>query len=265
LRPFVASVWAMDQAAVPQQSPTPRREHVLPTGGMHLVFRLGDDPLRLYSDPHDRRGHTVSTMVVGGARAGFYVRDVSKPLCSVGAQLRPGAAQILFGVDADALSGQHTSLESLWGAAAASMRDRLATARSIEERLDIFECLLAERLPLVRGLHPAVAEALHQFKTVTSVGEVVKRTGYSHRRFIELFTKAVGLTPKAYCRVRRFRSVLRRARVDDGRSLIELAGAGGYSDQSHFTREFRDFSGVTPGEYLERAPAFSHHLPVQPR
>jgi AraC-like DNA-binding protein len=110
-----------------------------------------------------------------------------------------------------------------------------------------------------------VATALQQFKSVTSVGEVVKSSGYSHRRFIALFSRAVGLTPKAYCRVRRFRGVLRRARVEGGRSLIDLAAAGGYSDQSHFTREFRDFSGVTPGEYVERAPAFSHHVPVEPR
>ena len=231
---------------------------------MHLVFRLGDDPLRVFNDQDDQQGNVVSTMVVGGARAGFYIRDVTRPLCSVGAQLRPGAAQSLFGVDADELSGRHTALEDIWGAAAGSMRAELAGAPSIEARLDLLECLLAERLPVVRGLHPAVAQALQQFRTVTSVGDVVRSSGYSHRRFISLFSRSVGLTPKAFCRVLRFQDVLRRAR-ENGRSLIDIAADAGYSDQSHFTREFREFAGITPTDYRGRAPAFTHHVPVSPR
>ena len=260
----MSSVWAIDPASPDQRSWSPRREHVLPTGGMHLVFRLGDDPLRVFNDQDDQQGNVVSTMVVGGARAGFYIRDVTRPLCSVGAQLRPGAAQSLFGVDADELSGRHTALEDIWGAAAGSMRADLAGAPSIEARLDLLECLLAERLPVVRGLHPAVAQALQQFRTVTSVGDVVRSSGYSHRRFISLFSRSVGLTPKAFCRVLRFQDVLRRAR-ENGRSLIDIAAAAGYSDQSHFTREFREFAGITPTDYRGRAPAFPHHVPVSPR
>lgn len=231
---------------------------------MHLVFRLADDPLRVFNDQDDQQGNVVSTMVVGGARAGFYIRDVTRPLCSVGAQLRPGAAQSLFGVDADELSGRHTALEDIWGAAAESIRAELAAAPSIDSRLDRFECLLAERLPVVRGLHPAVAQALQQFTTSASVGAVVRSTGYSHRRFIALFSRSVGLTPKAYCRVQRFQDVLRRARRD-WRSLIDIAADAGYSDQSHFTREFREFAGITPTDYRDRAPAFPHHVPVPPR
>src|SRR5262245_43885762 len=95
LRPFVETLWAMDETA-DRPSGTARREHVLPTGLMHLVFRLSDDPLRLFHGAEDRSGETIGDAIVGGARASFYVREFSRPLCSVGAQLRPGAAQALF-------------------------------------------------------------------------------------------------------------------------------------------------------------------------
>ena len=157
----------MDEAAPARGSG--RREHVIPTGRMHLVFRLSDDPLRLFEHDEDREGHVVSTMVVGGARARYYIRDVSKPLCSVGALLRPGAAEVLFGVHAHELSDRHTALEDLWGADATSMRDQLGDARSCEGRLDAFERLLAQRLPVVRGLHPAVARALERLGSPTAV------------------------------------------------------------------------------------------------
>ena len=73
--------------------------------------------------------------------------------------LRPGAAEVLFGVHADELSGTHTALEDRWGARATSMRDALAELPTPEARLDAFERMLADRLPILRGLHPAVAQA----------------------------------------------------------------------------------------------------------
>ena len=264
LRPFVETVWALDETAG-TDAHSPRREHVVPTGGMHLVFRLSDDPLRLFDDEQDREGRTVSTMVVGGARARFYIRNIAKPLCSVGAVLRPGAAEVLFGVHADELSDAHTALADLWGQTAVSLRDELTELSSPEERLDAFERMLAGRLPVVRGLHPAVARALQQFGAANTVRDVVRESGYSHRRFITLFSRAVGLTPKTYCRVLRFQHVLRRARTERFGSLIDLAIASGYSDQPHFNREFRELTGVTPSEYRLAVPRAAHHVVVHSR
>lgn len=264
LRPFVEAVWATDQTR-DARSDASTREHVVPGGRMHLVFRLSGDPLRLFDDERDCQGHVVSTAVVGGARSRFYIRDISKPLCSVGALLRPGAAEVLFGVHADELAERHTALEDLWGTRVAPMRERLEEARSTERRLDAFECLLAERLPIVRGLHPAVAQALQQLATTRHIHDVVRQSGYSHRRFIALFSRAVGLTPKVYSRVLRLQRALRQVHAPAFDAWIDVAMSAGYSDQSHFTREFREFVGVTPTEYRETAATSSHHVPVDRR
>jgi AraC-like DNA-binding protein len=258
----VEAIWAIDETSLDQTSRT-RREHVIPTGSMHLVFRLSDEPLRLFDDD-DCQGRVVGTMVVGGARAGYYTRDVSGPLCSVGALLRPGAAEALFRVHADELSDRHTALEDLWSARASSLREQLQEARTPEERLDMFERMLTHRLPTVRGVHPAIARALEQLETTAAVHDVVKGSGYSHRRFITLFSRAVGLTPKTYGRVVRFQRALSRAGAT-GQSLIDVAASAGYSDQAHFNREFRLFAGVTPKEYRHAAPVSPHHVPVEPR
>jgi AraC-like DNA-binding protein len=264
LRPFVEVLWVTDETAESALGAT-RREHVLPTGRVHLVFRLFDNPLRLFDNDRDSSGRLVGEAVVGGARDSFYIREVSKPLCSVGVQLRPGAAQTLFGVPATELAGRHTRLEDVWGWRVASMRDRLADLRLLDERLDMFEAMLASRLPRVRGIHPAVAQALElvgQRGSFVPVHEVVKQSGYSHRTFISLFHRAVGLTPKLYCRVLRFQRALRGVSLGTT-SWLDIALAAGYSDQSHFNREFREFAGVTPTEYRQVAPRFPNHLPVE--
>lgn len=240
------------------------REHVLPTGSMHLVFRLDNAPLRLFNDLDDVCGYTVGHAVVGGARSTFYVRDVSMPSCSVGAQLHPGAAQLLFGASADEFSGRHARLEDIWGAAAGVARERLLEANSPERQLAVFEALLAARLPQVRGLHPAVAQAIEQMATTNNIHEVVKRSNYSHRHFIALFGQAVGLTPKVYCRLLRFQQALARMAAAGNVCWADLAMICGYSDQAHFNREFREFTGVAPETYRKVSPLFSHHVPIGP-
>ena len=263
LSPFVKILWATDPTAL-SQSVAAARERVLPTGGMHLVFRLSDHPLRLFDDINDPTGHLVGHAIVGGARATFYVREISAPVCSVGVQLHPGAAELLFGVPADELAGRHTLLEDLWGQSAVEARERLMDAGGSEQQLDILESLLAARLPTVRGLHPAVAHALGRFTTTANVRQVVKESGYSHRRFIALFHRGLGLTPKLYCRILRFQGALQRVAVDPAASWVEVALDAGYSDQAHLNREFREFAGVSPGEYRELSPTFPHHVPIRP-
>lgn len=261
LRPFVKTLWAMDQPTSPV-SVIANRERVLPTGTMHLVIRLSNHPLCLFDDVRDRTKREIGYALVGGARSSYYVRDISQPASSVGAQLHPGASEFLFGVPAGELAGRHTPLEELWGHAAVETRERIPDGGSLERWLDIFEALLVARLPRVHGLHPAVAHALERFTTTADVREVVRETGYSHRRFIALFNRTVGLTPKLYCRVLRFQRGVELTAAKQSPSLVEVALLAGYSDQPHFNRQFREFAGVTPGEYEELSPLSPNHVPI---
>lgn len=265
LRPFVTLLWASEalgRASRLTDGAPAVREHVLPTGHMHLVFRLTGSPLRVFRDANDQRGSLTGHALVGGARAGYYVRDISRPAGSVGAMLRPGAAELLFGATAAELAHRHTPLDDIWGRSADLARERLFEAGDSARRLDVLEALLAERLPTVRGMHPAVAEALQRFGTLERVDAVVKLSGYSHRHFVTMFRRAVGLSPKRYCRVRRFQAALQMLHLNDRAPLAATALAAGYSDQAHFSREFVAFAGVAPAAYRRLAPEHPGHLPV---
>jgi len=263
LRLFVQRLWLSDDSTELDLS-RPERVRMLPIGTMHVAVRLSGPPIRLYDGA---RGRDVGHAVVGGARAGFYVRDVARPARSLGAQLAPGAALPLFGVPASALAGAHTELDALWGDAAHVLRDQLIDAVASERQLALFEGALAARLPRVRGIHPAVAHALMRFDSSAEqarIADVVDETGYSHRRFITLFCDAVGLTPKRYCRVRRFqRAIDRLAAAPDESTWGAFALEAGYSDQAHFTREFTELAGVSPGRYRALAPAQPNHVPIR--
>ena len=258
LRSFVRKLWAIE----PTAGGPVLRERVLPSARMHLVFRSSTHSLRILDDPRDRRGSSFGHAIVGGARAGAYLREVLPGGASVGAELRAGACMGLFGVPADVLADRHTLLEDLWGAQTMRARDRIFSARGAAARLDAFVEILAARLPRVHGLHPAVATALAGFRESPEVHAMVAASGYSHRHFIAVFQRETGLTPKRFCRVQRFRTLLAHAAARPALSWTELALAHGYSDQPHFNREFRAFAGMAPGEYRRAAPRYPHHVPL---
>jgi AraC-like DNA-binding protein len=257
-------LWA-GETAQPGGQGAVEREWRLPTGEMHLVVRLGETPLRLYDYPGDPVGRTVGRLIVAGTRATPYLADISRPVRSLGVQLRPGAAELLLGATAEELAGRHTALDDLWGGAAADLRDRLLEARHPDAQLDLLEAMLAARLPAADGLHPAVRHALARLGATDDVGAVVRETGYSHRHLVAMFRRQVGLTPKLYCRVLRFQRALDHLVATPEMSLVELALEAGYSDQAHLNRDFTALAGVSPGRYRRLAPVHRGHVPVVSR
>lgn len=262
LRPFVATVWASGRAAAGLVA-QPMREHMLPSGAMHLVFRLNDAPLRIIAAQGDDTGQLVGSALVGGVHSRYYVREMAAPSCSVGAVLQPGAALPLFGVAADELAGQHTSLEDLWGKGARVVHERLLETSDPERQLAILEAELARRLPRVHCLHPTIAAVIERLPDLRSVEEAVRASQLSHRQFIARFRHALGLPPKTYLRIMRFQRVLRALRQDAAMPLASLAADAGYADQAHFSRDFLEFSGVTPASFRRLAPGEMNHLPVR--
>jgi AraC-like DNA-binding protein len=263
LHPFIARLWATEGDAQAQASGPLWREHVLPTGLMHVVFRL--DASRLYFvDPLHSQRSAAPASLVGGARSSFYEREFDTTSCSVGAVLWPGTAALLFGAGADELAHRHTALEDLWGHRATSVHAELCELRTAADRMARLELRLGERLPLLRGLDPQVADLLNSLSSAASVGDAVRTSGLSHRRFIADFRHAVGLAPKAYLQLQRFQGALRAMRSDPVPALADVAALAGYSDQSHFGREFLEFAGVTPAQYCTRKPADTNHVPIAP-
>lgn len=86
-----------------------------------------------------------------------------------------------------------------------------------------------------------------------------RSTGWRHvllsrRQLHTLFTRELGIGPKAVNRLMRFQHAVRAiaatvpagTRADLGRVAAEC----GYFDQSHLTRDFRQFTGTSPTGWL---------------
>jgi AraC-like DNA-binding protein len=239
---FVDFLWTYEHYVPPHP-----RERVLPTGTMELLFTLGAD------------GRVAAS--VAGARSTSLTLDTSRPFSVIAVHFKPGGGFPFFGVPSGELHDRHLTLDLVWGGYATSLRDRLWEAKTPERRFRILERALVDRAHGRVDAHPGVRYALGVFDRsigACPVGDVVQRIGLSSRRFVDLFRAEVGLSPKVFCRIRRFNEALRRIEELTDVDWVDVALSCGYFDQAHFNHDFRSFSGISPSRYLRHRTARRH-------
>ena len=213
---------------------------------------------------------SLPAIVIGG---GLTAIDTATEDRVIGIQFQPGGTFPFFREPASEAANQSAPLDCLWGGAAGNLREQLLTAASADAMFALLERKLLARLVRPLELHPAIQFArahICRAPHVATVSGVMERIGLSQRRFIELFRDQIGLTPKTFCRVRRFQRVLetvhRRSAVD----WAQVALDGGYYDQAHLIRDCHEFagnapsgfSGLTPSVYLATATEHLNHVPM---
>jgi AraC-like DNA-binding protein len=249
LADFVDFLWLSEGYA-----PTHGAERVLPTGRMGLTLDVG--------------GSGTSPGLVSGARTCSFILDTSKPLSLIGAAFKAGGGYAFFGLPAGELQGLTVPVDTFWGSTAQALQGELLETRCSARRFSILERHLVARLSGSPPRSALVRFALQEFQQsdrCVSVAEVVEQTGVSARRFIEEFRQQVGLAPKAFCRMQRFRQVLRRISDASEVDWSDTALSCGYYDQAHFNHEFREFAGVSPSVYLACRTASPNHLRIAGR
>lgn len=239
---------------------THRLERLMPDGAQNLVINLHRDCLKAYEPENPARFRIQRGAIFTGARSGFEVIDAECQQRIVGVHFRPGGGWPFLGMPADSLGCYEVELADLPGGLHRNLREQLLEA---VEPSAIVRRLEAHLLSLLRiESHSAVRHAIDRLSRVPDVAAVAAETGYSMRRFIRLFRREVGLTPKTFARVRRFQRVVRLLHGRQDVNWVDVALHCGYYDQAHFIHDFRNFSGFTPGTFLATPREHLNHVPL---
>lgn len=94
-----------------------------------------------------------------------------------------------------------------------------------------------------------IMEAICASHGTISIHELSCELCYSERHIHRLFLAHMGYSPKHYSRVIRFQSALAEMLAAPHKSISDYIKHLGYSDQAHFQREFKSFTGLTPKQF----------------
>ena len=110
-------------------------------------------------------------------------------------------------------------------------------------------------LRALNGLKPAHAAVhhllhdLHRSRGALSIMEWSRTHNVDARNLERRFNAAIGMTPKRYARVIRFKHSYHQL-ISGRRRTATSPHLDGFYDQSHFNREFKFFTGVAPSAKL---------------
>ena len=239
----------------------PAPEHgVIPGGYVDIVFNLGGS---VYTSDSDDLFIAAAKGFVVGPLDRFQRFRVAGRLQFFGVRLHPGRDCF---ISADLALGETRNraipLDSVWGGKGAGaevrfLEQRLVRLSETASRLALIEQFLMQRRQRFhwpdRLLMRAV-DAIEAARGQVSIEELATALRVSSRQLERKFIRHVGLTPKAFCRVTRFRQAQCLLEGVGESSGCDLAYACGYYDQAHLIREFRLFTGHTPTRYESAQP-----------
>jgi AraC-like DNA-binding protein len=259
----IRSLW---YASTPQ--PIQGRERVLPTGRVQVILNLARD---FMTDlPEGRPGYPVSPALAIGARSIYEIIDGADMADLIGIVFEPGGFSVFAGDAVDLFSNRNWALEDLWGSSAGHLRDRLREIAGPHARLRCFESFLRERFAAKLARQDALRFSAVEFAIdrfarapgLATVREAARSTGWSERRFSQVFREEVGFSPKVWCRIQRFQRAVERLHAGVEVPWAQLALDCGFYDQSHFANEFRAFSGIDASTYSARRSRWANHIRV---
>ena len=241
-------------------------ERVLPDGSMELIINLQEGDRHVFDRTTHSPQRTYRRSWLSGPHSDFIIIDTVPDASMIGAHFRPGGASAFFNFPLDAMSNSVVDLDAIWNGGAPALRDRLLEAAGPSAKFRVFEEALLARWRSKADHHRAVVFALRYFSRDpehATIGKVMNQIGLSRRRFIELFRQQVGMTPKMFCRVRRFQRALDQIQRSRDVQWADLAAQCGYYDQAHFINNFREFCGITPRDYLAARAEFPNFVPIR--
>jgi AraC-like DNA-binding protein len=251
---FIRSLWYAKVPDTPHQ-----RERVLPSGCAQAILSLAADEL---TDCEDLANvcRPLPPAILVGARGCYeiiHTRDMAE---LVGIVFRPGGLGPWLRHPAGEFFERSVPLADLWGAK--PLRDRLREQPSPACKLAALDSFLCERLHgRAIARRPMVEAALFELRR-GSVRQTANAIGVSERRLHQVFNEDAGLSPKLWSRVYRFQRAVQALHTGADLPWEQLALDSGYYDQSHFSNDFRAFSGIDPTTYSTHRGPWRNHVAV---
>jgi AraC-like DNA-binding protein len=229
--------------------------------GIAFQHHDGHSPLESITTPTHYKSD-VPTLYVYGQQTEPGVMTYKSAYTITQVILKPHALKTLLGLNATVLTSDVVELSEF---GAEDLNYQLLKAHSQRERTHLLTDYLVKQLQQEYARDELVEASLRLIHA--NIGSVTVKTllealSISERQFERRFSQTVGVSPHFYIRVKRFNAAIRLMTSGRFTRLADVAYALHYYDQSHFIRDIKEFSGITPKNLSQKIDDFRAEQPI---
>ncbi len=223
-----------------------------PNGFCSIVFNTGD-AYKLKNKKYEDL--PVPGSFIAGQAIYSYSLHLSGYIAIAGIVFKPAGLASLLNLPVYEFTEERVDLRQQTDASLVTRFEKSLSALSDgREKAKLLEQFILElckgHIPEPDGIDKA-ANRIVEENGMLHIHDLANEVYMSRRNFERKFFKKVGLSPKYYARIRRISYLLNIIAGKKEANWIQLFSDCAYYDQSHFIKDFLEFTGRTPQQYLE--------------
>ncbi len=246
LSAFVKFYWTLE---VPYD-PKNQKQKLIPDGCIEVTFNF-KDKIKRYVSENDYLLHP-NAMIMGQRTKSYFIEPTGD-VDSFAICFYPYGFANFACIPLERLVDIETPLGHVFGEEPANELERAIThAPSTQKRIEIMEAFLLERLNANTTIENVVKTTVDMLLATNGGGKINQlfQEDRSKRRKLERdFRKQIGISPKQLGKVLRLQTALHML-LNKDESLTSIAYENEYYDQAHFIKDFKEFTGTTPGDFI---------------
>lgn len=254
LAAFIKCYWTLSAPASDKEE----IQRIVPDGCMEMIFHAGDlyrqylpDATSIVQPKHFVFGQITQPLEIAatGETKIFAVR------------FHPEGFLPFINIPIREMDNKAVSLEHLFGEEGKLLGEAVCKAQKSDEQINLVENFLLQQIKNPETGDRVAASSVQillELKGQLSVDELADQMQVHRRQLERKFAAVIGLSPKQLAKIIRLQATLKMMSERRFEHLTELAYENGYFDQAHFIKDFKEFTGVTPGEFYADQLKMSH-------
>ena len=252
LQPFVRYYWILRVTADGIVS-----QRTLPTGCVSLIFHRKE---RLFSS--NLSDLQPRSFICGQETVFSDVSSIGETEMIV-VVFQPHTSKLFFNHPISLFRNLNISIIEIEDKELIELSNRIEDSMNNETCIKFIESFLLNKIIVNTSYYlPRLSEVIKSINSTPNIStkELAHIACLSEKQFSRVFSDNIGLSPKEFSRIIRIQRALYILQNSPRINFAQLAYDCGYTDQSHMIKEFKQFSGYTPKEFLSLYNLFSDYF-----
>lgn len=247
LESIVKFYWTLEVPFDPKN----QKQKIVPDGCIEMTFNFRDKIKKIISETEFIL--QPNTMVMGQRTKSFDILPVGN-VDTFAVCFYPIGFANFVEIPLENLVDKEIPISELFEQAeACELEQRMIQAIDAQERIDIIETFLLKKLNeknTISNIVKSTVESLLKANGTTPINVLLKNDTSKRRQLERHFKKQIGISPKQLGKAIRLQATLNLLLNKKKETLTDIAYESEYFDQAHFTKDFKEFTGINPKEFL---------------